>query len=379
MEEVLGNRELRGPAVQAHGEVVDLLDGVGVPEAGGLLRVALVVLLAGLVLLEDEPLHEADHGRSRLGVEDALEVPDGVVGRERPAAVPLDVAPEAERPRLEVGAGLPLLDETRARDVVHPRDGEVVAHLARRVRRLDPAVGVGALEILAPHAEPEGPALRQRLGLGGRQEPLPRDLARERVGRPRGHAEEGRRPQELAAVERALRELPLERGNVRMLSAVCHRRILPGAAWCGRSGHGDREAARPPMRRPGRSHTQRVGSTLVKAVRPSTRPRRRLVALTALAVPAHRRGHAGGGAWRGPRSSAAAVPPPRTTSPRLRPAVKGAQGGDVMKRFLVGLVAVLALGLGLVDGRATAAPRRARSPSASRRTSTPSIPTWALR
>ena len=174
VEEVLGNRELRGPAVQPHGEVVDLLDGVGVPEAGGLLRVALVVLLAGLVLLEDEPLHEADRGRSRLGVEDALEVPDGVVGRERPAAVPLDVAPDAERPRLEVGAGLPLLDQAGPRDVVHARDGQVVAHLPRGVRRLDPAVGVGALEILAPHAEPESPALRRRLGLGDRQRAAPR-------------------------------------------------------------------------------------------------------------------------------------------------------------------------------------------------------------
>ena len=39
-------------------------------------------------------------------------------------------------------------------------------------------------------------------------------------------------------------------------------------------------------------------------------------ALTTRGVSAHRRGHADGGAWRGPRSSAAAVPPPRTMSPR---------------------------------------------------------------
>ena len=156
----------------------------------------------------------------------------------------------------------------RARDVVHPRDRQVVAHLPRRVRRLDPAVGVRALEVLAPHAEPEGPALRQRLGLGGRQEPLARDLARERVGRPRGHAEEGRGPQELAAVERALRELPLERGDVRMLSAVCHRRILPGAAISGRSGHGDRVAPGPGDL--GAPHTQGVRSTLSRQSAPST-------------------------------------------------------------------------------------------------------------
>src|SRR5262249_43416557 len=92
VEELLGHRELGALAVELHREGVDLLDCVGVPEPRGLFRVALVVLLAGLELLEQEALHEAEHGGAGLGIENALEIPDDVVGRELPAAVPLDVA-----------------------------------------------------------------------------------------------------------------------------------------------------------------------------------------------------------------------------------------------------------------------------------------------
>jgi hypothetical protein len=90
VEELLGHRELRRLAVQPHGEVVDLLDGVGVPEAGRLLGIALVVLLARLDVLEEKALHEADDGRAGLGVEHPLQIPHDVVGGELPAVVPLD-------------------------------------------------------------------------------------------------------------------------------------------------------------------------------------------------------------------------------------------------------------------------------------------------
>ena len=230
MEEPLGDGDLRRPAVEAHGEVVDLLDGVRVPEARRLLGVALVVLLPGVVLLEDEPLHQAEHRGAGLRVEHALDVPDGVVRRELPAAVPLDVLAEAERPGLEIRARLPLLAEHGPRDVVGAGHRQVVADLADRVRPLHPAEGVRVLHVLAAHAEAERPALRHR-ALRPRlaDEPLARDRADGPVGRRRRHAEERRVPEELPAIDLALGQLALEEGDGGMFPAVCHRRILPSA------------------------------------------------------------------------------------------------------------------------------------------------------
>src|SRR5258705_10421595 len=111
VKELFGHGELRGLAVELPRERIALLDGVGVPERGGLLRVSLVVLLASFELLEQEALHETDPRGAGLRIEDPLEVPDDVVGRELPAVVPLDVATQLQRPRLQVGGRLPLLDE----------------------------------------------------------------------------------------------------------------------------------------------------------------------------------------------------------------------------------------------------------------------------
>ena len=120
--------------------------------------------------IEHEALEQADDGRAGLGVEHALEVPDGVVGGEVPAALaPLHVLAEHERPGLQVFAGVPLLDEMRARDVVGAGVGEIVERLARGVRALDPGIGVRAGEILHAHADAQRAALlgRGRLGLAG--------------------------------------------------------------------------------------------------------------------------------------------------------------------------------------------------------------------
>src|SRR5206468_5074856 len=131
VEQLLRNRQLRRLAVEPHRVGVDLLDGIRVPEPRGLLRIALVVLVARVDLVEQEALHESEHGGAGLRIEHVLEIPDDVVGRELPAVVPLHAATYAQGPRLEVRTGLPLFDETRARDVVGPGDREVVEYLAR--------------------------------------------------------------------------------------------------------------------------------------------------------------------------------------------------------------------------------------------------------
>src|SRR5262249_23317339 len=149
------------------------------------------VLLASIELLEDEALHEAQHRRAGLRIEHALDVPDGVVGGELPAAVPLDVLAEAERPSLEIRTRLPLLADHGPRDVVGAGDRQVVADLADRVRALHPTEGVRVLHVLAAHAEFEGPALRHRaLRPGLTHESLARDRADGRIGRRRRQAEE---------------------------------------------------------------------------------------------------------------------------------------------------------------------------------------------
>ena len=118
---------------------------------------ALVVLLAGLELLEHEALHQADHRRAGLGVEHALQVPHDVVGGELPAALaPLHVLAQMQRPGLEVGARLPFLHQSGRVMLSTPVYGEIVERLPRGVRGFDPGIGVRALEILHAHAECAG-------------------------------------------------------------------------------------------------------------------------------------------------------------------------------------------------------------------------------
>ncbi len=227
VEELLGDGQLWRLAVEPDGEGVDLLDGVGVPQPRGFLGVALVVLLARLELLEEEALHEPDDRGARLGVEHALEVPHDVVRVELPAVVPLDVAAQLQRPGLEVGARLPLLDEARARDVVDAGDGQVVDHLARGVGRFDPGIRVRALEILAAHAEAQRAAAWEVLRGRRRHQRLAGDAAGERVGGGGRHSQEGRVAEELTAVDLPLDELTLEPGDQDVLVIVIHRRFLP--------------------------------------------------------------------------------------------------------------------------------------------------------
>ena len=192
--------------------------------------IALVVLLARLDVLEEKALHEADHRGAGLGVEHPLQIPHDVVGGELPAVVPLDGLAQAQRPRLQVGARLPLLDEARAGDVVHAGHRQVVEDLTRGVGRFDPAIRVGALEVLAAHGEPQGAALGQgALGLRRRDQLLAGDLGHEGIGGRRRHAEQGRVAQELAALDLALDELALQRGHEGMLVSGSHGRVLPGA------------------------------------------------------------------------------------------------------------------------------------------------------
>ena len=227
VEEVLGDGELRRLAVEAHRVVVELLERVRVPQFGRFLGIALGVLLARVVLLEDEALEEAEHGGAGLGVEHVLQVPHHVVGREFAAVMPLHVLAQVERPALEVVACLPLLAERGARHVVDPGDREIVVDEARGVRGFDPAVGVRALEVLAAHADADHPTLGH-VGLrrGGGREIAARELPREGIGCGRGHAEQGGAAQELAAVDPALGQLLLQDGNVGVFAVVTHG-ILP--------------------------------------------------------------------------------------------------------------------------------------------------------
>ena len=107
VEQVLRHRELRRLAVQPHGMGVDPLDGVGIPQARGLLRLALVVRLARLVFLEQVALHQSQRGRSGFRFEDALEVPDDVVGSEFAAIAPRYPLADVQGPGLEIVARLP--------------------------------------------------------------------------------------------------------------------------------------------------------------------------------------------------------------------------------------------------------------------------------
>ncbi len=218
--------ELGRLAVEAHGERVDLLDGVGVPQPRGLLRIALVVLVARLELLEQKALHQADHRRAGLGVERVLEVPDHIVGVELPAVVPFHGPPHLEGPRLEVGARLPLLHEAGAGDVVDAGDRQVVEDLPRRVRRFHPAVGVRGSQILAAHTEAQGAAAREVLRGRRRHQRLAGNAAGERIGGGGRHSEKGRVAEKLAAVDLPLDELTLQGGDEGVLADLAHRRHL---------------------------------------------------------------------------------------------------------------------------------------------------------
>ena len=88
VEEMLRHRDLRLLEIEDQRLRVLHLDGVGVPQLGGHHRIALVVLGAGVDLLEHVALHQADDRRADLGIEAVLDVPGGMLGGEvaRPCA-----------------------------------------------------------------------------------------------------------------------------------------------------------------------------------------------------------------------------------------------------------------------------------------------------
>ena len=205
VEQVLRDRELRGGAVQLDGVVVDLLDRVGVPQLGRHLRRAVLVLLAGVDVLEHEALEQAEHRRAHIGIEPALDVPDDVVGDQVFAVGPLDAGPQLQGPGLEVLARRPALEQERNRDAVGLGAAEVVVALAHDVGIVHPREGVRVVDRGHANADAEDAALR-RLGLGRFHERLAQDLAGDAIGNRCRHAEQGGGAQELAPVELALLE-----------------------------------------------------------------------------------------------------------------------------------------------------------------------------
>jgi hypothetical protein len=195
VEQVLRDRDLRKLQIEAHRMVVDFFDGVGSPDLGGHFRVALVILLARVDLLEQIGLHEADRRRSGRRIEDVVEVPHHVVGDEGSAAMPLDVLAQIERPGLEVVARLPALSEQRPRDAVLSGAGERLGDVEGYGRRLRPVMRMRMGYLVHPHADLGCAALRQGR-LGRSYEVLARDLADECICRGRRQAKPGRILQE---------------------------------------------------------------------------------------------------------------------------------------------------------------------------------------
>ena len=199
VKQVLGHGELRLLGVEPHGVRVELLDRVGVPQPR-------VFLAALLVLFKHVALHQTEHGRAGVLVQNMVEVPHHIVGGEVAAVVPLDPLAHVQGPGLEVIRGLPTLQEIRPRDVVVAGLGQVLAHLARDVAGRHPAIRMGVFKIVDSHRDSDRPAGRHG-GPGLSREALARDLADEGVGRPRRDAEQGRRAQELAPVDLLLAQL----------------------------------------------------------------------------------------------------------------------------------------------------------------------------
>ena len=153
--------------------VVDLFDSVGIPEDLGHLGIALFVLLAGILFLEQVGLHQADRGGARRRIEDVLEVPDDIVGHEGTAVVPFDVIAKLQGPGLEIIRGFPALEQDRPRDRILGRAGERFARLRGDHRGLRPVVGVRVNDFLHANADLQAPALGHCRPRRGR-EPLAR-------------------------------------------------------------------------------------------------------------------------------------------------------------------------------------------------------------
>ncbi len=228
VEEMLRDRELGLLAVEPHGVVIDLLDGIGIPDLGDGLAVLLhaVEHIAG---------HQPDDRGADGFVEDMLEVPDHILGGEGAAVVPFDALADMERPGLQILAGIPAFQQIGPGDVVDPGPGQIFRHLAEDVRRLQPVDGMGRGDLLDPMGDMDGAALRhvgERRGDGR----LAIELADEAIGGARREAEQGRAAQELAAIDLSLRELLLQDGNIGMLFPrheilpVQRAWSLPGAA-----------------------------------------------------------------------------------------------------------------------------------------------------
>ena len=69
VEEMLGHGQLRRPGIETHRVIVNLLDGIGVPQR-----------IAGII--HHVAFHQAENRGAGLGVEDVLDVPDHMIGNE---------------------------------------------------------------------------------------------------------------------------------------------------------------------------------------------------------------------------------------------------------------------------------------------------------
>ena len=225
VEQMLRHRDLRLLQIEAHGAIVDHLNGVGVPQLGGGLGTAVRIDVADLDLVQHVAFHEADDGGAGLRIEHALQVPRSVLGGERAAGAPARLAHE-EGPGLEVVARLPALEQVGACDVVLAGLGQILVYAAADVGIVDPGVVVRVLDRRTAHGDAQGAAAGQLGRAGGRCERLAGDATGPHVGGAGGHAEKRRIAQEGTSGDRALSELLLEFGDPEMF-AIRHGPQLP--------------------------------------------------------------------------------------------------------------------------------------------------------
>ena len=232
VEQVLGNRELRGLGVEPKSMAVELLDRVGVPEPHRHLGVAVLVLLPAVELLEHVALHQAEHRRARRRIEAVLDVPDHVIGREVPAVVPFHALTDLQGPGLDVLARFPGLEQIGPGDVVVAGLGQILDHLPRHVALFDPGESVRGDDLLGTHADAQPAPFRQR-GASRSHEGLARHLGGEPVGGRRRQAEQRRAAQELAAADPPFGELLPQPRQIGVFLLVRHP-CLPSAPCAGR-------------------------------------------------------------------------------------------------------------------------------------------------
>jgi len=162
-----------------------------------------------------KPLNRAEHRGADIRVEPALDVPDHLVGDQVVAVRPLHVLAQVQGPALQIVAGLPLLAERWAGDIVAAGAGQILVGLTDDVGVIDPGERRRIVQRGDARADLQRAAFLRR-GLSRPDNGLTGDLGGNRIGERRRHAEQRHRAQELAAVELLLLELLDEPRNSRM-------------------------------------------------------------------------------------------------------------------------------------------------------------------